>query len=111
MCEAIVPTNLQDWVTALNIAPRPGWGPWDNAGGSVYEGVQNWSENLNSDGYPIGVWGNVVPYPGHEQDEDDRPRVNWCIYIGDCVDPHKSGFESAEDAMDRAEREFPEAFK
>lgn len=97
----MIPRNVQEWINEL--PAREGWGGWQTAGGSVYEGVQNWSAK-GDPSTAIGVWGNVI------EDADGEERVNWCVYEGDCVDPVKSGLESAEDAMGRAESLYPEMF-
>lgn len=101
------PTNLTAWIAELPL--RSDWGAWDGVGNSVLEGVQNWS--LKGDpSTAIGVWGNVVETESYELEGETEYSVNWCVYVGDCVDPQVSGLESAEDAMDRAERLFPEMF-
>lgn len=103
-----IPTNIRTWVAELNAAPaRIGWGAWDNVGNSCAEGVQNWATGTTQDGYNVGVWGNVAPVRGGEEDEVE---VNWCVYLGDSQDPHRCGFETAKAAQQFAEREFPEAF-
>jgi hypothetical protein len=36
--------------------------------------------------------------------------VNYSVYVGNSREPHKTGFESADEAMTYAERTFPEMF-
>lgn len=102
-----IPANVSTWLNALNAHPRAGWRAWDAPGQSVYEGVYCWSEK-GDDSSAVGVWGNVVPAPGSDTDEPEQ--VNWCIYVGDCRDPLRSGLESAEAAQRAAERELPDLF-
>ena len=97
-----VPCNLKAWLASL--PEREGWSGWSEAGHSVYEGVQNWAHDGT-----VGVWGSVVE--GEAIDSECPDFIEWCVYVGDSVDPHKKGFETAEDAMWRAEQDFPEAFK
>lgn len=92
--------QVLEWCDALNVeAQRPGWGRWEEVGGSVLEGVQNWSEGILPEG-AVGVWGN----------ETEEGEIQWCVYVGDDREPVRCGFEGANAAMQWAEREFPNAF-
>lgn len=102
------PTTLTDWTASL--PARAGWGDWDGNPYSTADGVQCWSVATDEYGHAVGVWGML-------QTEDDRgepldePRLDYSIYLGDCREPHATGYETAESAMQRAERDFPECFQ
>ena len=113
--EKQIPSNVTDWIASL--PNRPGWCNWQIVGRGVEEGVQNWSE-FGDPQRPIGVWGNVIFAEQAEgmraselpDDYEGGDYVNWCVYIGDCREPHKGGFVTAESAMQSAESEFPWMF-
>jgi hypothetical protein len=102
--ETRIPTSAAAWTAELNETPRAGWCGWDTVGGTVFEGIQNWSEKAEENGCPIGVWGIV------EEVEDAQPEIRFYVYVGDCRDPHAGPFENIESAFSRAESDFSELF-
>lgn len=97
-----MPSTVTDWIKSL--PAREGWQGWDTVSNTVYEGVQNWSEN-GDEHAAVGVWGNVtLPL------DDEPSEVQWCVYVGDSREPERCGFEDAGGAMRWAEQTFPDRF-
>ena len=101
-----IPSSVGQWLASLE--NRPNWKGWQDVGGDIWSGVQNWS-SAGDEATAIGVWGHVVQE--QEWDEDTcELRVNWCVYKGDCREPVQDGFESAEAALGFAEATWPAMF-